>query len=293
MSRQNTYYNDLKRLIQEEAAPDIFASKLRKYVERGYNPDYANTRDKVWASVPLSVYAATVQSPYGASYIRSLLEAGANSSYKAFVPDNKGGYDGTLLILSIQWANPCAQEANWVNNTARVLLKAGADPNGCDSLNRTALHHAPSPDTVSLLVSYGADIDRCDRFGLTPLYGQILKSVMPAEPETLEALLKAGADPNADGKKGSNPTVEGPPFTRLCKLYGSSQTYGGIAYWTRRKEHLRYAMELLLRYGVNIQEGDPLKYIEDSEEKERLEELYRQCREQEAVVSDWVAAYIR
>ena len=293
MSRQNTYYNDLKKQIQEEAAPDIFASNLSKYVERGYNPDYVNTSDKVWASIPLSVYAATVQSPYGASYMRSLLEAGAKPNYKAFVPDNKGGYDGTLLILSIQWANPCAREANWVNNTARVLLKAGADPNGCDSLNRTALHHAPSPDTVSLLVSYGADIDRCDRFGLTPLYGQILRSVMPAEPETLEALLKAGADPNADGKRCCNPTVEGSPFTRLCKLYGSSRTYGDIAYWTRRKEHLRYAMELLLRYGVNIQEGDPLKYIEDSEEKERLEELYRQCREQEAVVSDWVSTYIR
>lgn len=69
------------------------------------------------------------------------------------------------------------------------LLTAGSDIHNLSQLMLASYHgHAP---LVSLLVQHGADPNRLNDKGQSPLAGVVFKN----EPEVIKILLEAGADP--------------------------------------------------------------------------------------------------
>lgn len=83
-------------------------------------------------------------------------------------------------------------------DSASLLLKAGTDINARDNKGKTALMHAATdswePAMLDFLLRSGADVDTRDREGQTALMHAAAKS---AEPARLTLLLQAGADTNA------------------------------------------------------------------------------------------------
>ncbi|XYI03809.1 ankyrin repeat domain-containing protein [Sorangium sp. So ce1128] len=99
---------------------------------------------------------------------------------------------------------------------ARLLLRAGADPNAENRRGATPLHYACDPrprsavpwsresqtGLIRLLVEYGADLERADRGGATALH----RAVRARSPGAVGQLLALGAQPNCRlGKRGSSP----------------------------------------------------------------------------------------
>ncbi|HEX6133787.1 MAG TPA: ankyrin repeat domain-containing protein [Longimicrobiales bacterium] len=85
---------------------------------------------------------------------------------------------------------------------ARMLVDAGANPDVADAAGRTPVHHAAAAGHAALLrrIAGRADADAPDTLGLRPLH----LALMAGHREALEALLDAGADPNATGRDGRN-----------------------------------------------------------------------------------------
>lgn len=82
-----------------------------------------------------------------------------------------------------------------LNNAERIetLLKAGVDPNTCDSQSRSALHISCSKgfvDVVALLLKYGADPNIKDSIENTPLHLAACTSNL----KIIKILINAGAD---------------------------------------------------------------------------------------------------
>ncbi|MBN8637791.1 MAG: ankyrin repeat domain-containing protein, partial [Anaerolineae bacterium] len=106
-------------------------------------------------------------------------------------------------------------------NLVALLLQAKADPNATNSLLQTPLHLAVSTrqiPVVRLLLDAGADPARRDQSGNTPFHlalgarsqfasHGIRSRIGTADPELLEMLLKAGADPNPVNGWGTSPLV--------------------------------------------------------------------------------------
>jgi cytohesin len=87
---------------------------------------------------------------------------------------------------------------------ARLLLRAGANPNGREQDGRTPLFPAAGrddPALLRLLLEHKADPRAADLLGYTPLH----LAVYSNDPENVALLLKAGADPNAAGSFGRTP----------------------------------------------------------------------------------------
>lgn len=99
---------------------------------------------------------------------------------------------------------------------ARLLLRAGADPNAENRRGATPLHYAcdPRPRSVvpwsresqarliGLLVEHGADLERVDRGGATALH----RAVRARSSGAVSQLLALGAQPHCRlGKRGSSP----------------------------------------------------------------------------------------
>ena len=78
-------------------------------------------------------------------------------------------------------------------NLVKVLLQYGANPTLCDSEKDTALHFAQNPQSITLLVEAGADIDAQGSGKKTPLL--CLAENPYTTPETLNALLQYGPKP--------------------------------------------------------------------------------------------------
>jgi ankyrin repeat protein len=73
-------------------------------------------------------------------------------------------------------------------------LGAGDDIGLADTLGFTALLEAIADRRSQVLWKAGAPVDPRDRFGNRPLRRAVFKS--PGQEATVEALLKAGADPD-------------------------------------------------------------------------------------------------
>ena len=93
----------------------------------------------------------------------------------------------------------CAAEQNCID-TAKVLLEAGANVNGTQSV--TPLHVAAgheSENVMILLMENGANINRQDSNGLTPLhYATCFDNF-----ECVKVLLEKGADTNIKTYEGN------------------------------------------------------------------------------------------
>lgn len=134
--------------------------------------------------VTLLQWALLNQSPQG---LEALLEAGANP--------NQVGMDGDTVVHLAALAND--------DRYLTILLAKGADPNvGHGDTKATPLRSALIGERIEqfqALLAAGADPDRADRMGNTPLHvaGQI------NEPARALDLLKAGADPMARNLQGA------------------------------------------------------------------------------------------
>jgi ankyrin repeat protein len=92
----------------------------------------------------------------------------------------------------------------------QTLLDRGADATASDADRHwTALHFAAQNKQaalIPLLVSSGADVNAVDRDGRTPLW--VLADGVPDDPaarDSIEALLKAGADAGRADDQGTTP----------------------------------------------------------------------------------------
>lgn len=85
-----------------------------------------------------------------------------------------------------------------------ILLQAGADPNAVDAGGRISLHLARDYDVAMTLISAGAEINRPDQNGRTPL----MTAVSSGKTELVELLLLSGAKlEHADGRGRTALTV--------------------------------------------------------------------------------------
>lgn len=85
---------------------------------------------------------------------------------------------------------------------AEFLIKKGADVSAKNDVDMTPLHIAQNTSIIEVLIRYGADINAKAHFGWTPLLVQAQESEESGALETIEALLKAGADPNMVDDRG-------------------------------------------------------------------------------------------
>ena len=114
----------------------------------------------------------------------------------------------------VKWANSCQDYTGkpWCNlETARSLLKGGADPNAPDQFGVPALHrvidYGLDVAIVRAIIDGGARVNQKDKLGSAPLH-----HLRYWNPEALQALLKAGADVNAQ---------DGAGYTALMYAVGS------------------------------------------------------------------------
>ena len=115
----------------------------------------------------------------------------------------RGGHEGTATVLLEGGAEINSTDAdgstplmvaahNGHTVATRQLLEAGAQPNLADKNGETALHHACSAgdEVVAALAEGGADLNRTDNDGLTPL----MKAAEACETAVVRRLLALGAD---------------------------------------------------------------------------------------------------
>lgn len=86
------------------------------------------------------------------------------------------------------------------------LIRMGYDPNAQDEQGWTPLHFAAqewSEAAAHVLIDNGADVDRTDSHGNTPLWRAVFSS--KARGELINLLLAAGADTNRQNSHGVSP----------------------------------------------------------------------------------------
>ena len=87
----------------------------------------------------------------------------------------------------------------------KCVLEAGADAKAADKERNTALHNASTLETVEMLMKAGADVNVANIKGRTPLMEIARKNFSP---KAVEILLKAGADVKAVDQWGRTPFIE-------------------------------------------------------------------------------------
>ncbi|KAH7305402.1 ankyrin repeat-containing domain protein, partial [Rhexocercosporidium sp. MPI-PUGE-AT-0058] len=100
----------------------------------------------------------------------------------------RDSYGKTPLMIAV-----CSDECNpsngfWKEETVRILLERGANPNVLDSEGRSCLNMAGHANVTRMLLDYGADIKLGTPFPLA-------LTVANLDVDAAELLLKAGADP--------------------------------------------------------------------------------------------------
>lgn len=96
----------------------------------------------------------------------------------------------------------CSAAGHKKPDIAKILIQHGANVNACDEYGYTPLAfaaHSKTAETTKLLISKGANVNsRDNNLSQTPL----IQAADQGVPATIEALLKAGADPKAKDRNG-------------------------------------------------------------------------------------------
>ena len=112
--------------------------------------------------------------------------------------------------MQIQKRNACATVLHYATyadvSTAEMLLNAKADVNVTDELGYIPMHYVVSRTSslIKRMVHLGADIEKCDIYGRTPL----LRACRYGNAYTAEELLACGADINVRDVDGLTPIVQ-------------------------------------------------------------------------------------
>lgn len=143
---------------------------------------------------------------------------------------------------------------------ARLLLEHGAQPN---MVGTSPLHEAAAcacPASVSLLCSYGADLNAQDGSGRTPLHmvcKRTLFTQYTLQDEVVKILLAHGADPTLRDHSGFRASAEAADAGSICSFDGCpartelrERLLRAERWWTRRPA-------LLARYGTTPPSGPP------------------------------------
>lgn len=144
----------------------------------------------------------------------------------------------------------------------RALLKAGADPNAANFRGQTPLvvcthHHDEPEEYLAPLVSYGADVNACDRQGATILDGAILTDHV----DNAAFLMEAGAiidSQNGSKTVGVYAAVMCNSHRVLRLLLNSGADAGGTSKDQKTLLHLAAAngdcetFDTLAAYGLDI-----------------------------------------
>ena len=122
---------------------------------------------------------------------------------------NKADPEGdTPLMLAALYGNA---------ETMRWMLKKGADPNGKNSEDETALMWAIHDlEKIKILLGHGADINARTKSGNTAL---LLAAVGSSQFETVSFLLQNGADPLVKNKRNETPLIR-------AAIFGDTATLG-------------------------------------------------------------------
>jgi ankyrin repeat protein len=122
--------------------------------------------------------------------------------------------DGADPNYASEWGRTSLVNAAWHGNDemVRLLIDNGADPDIKDiespGMGASSLHWATEKDNVKIvktLIDAGANVNIKDGRGNSPLYWAINKlNNVPASPELIEMLLRAGADPTQKNEWGHN-----------------------------------------------------------------------------------------
>ena len=133
-------------------------------------------------------------------HVRKLLEAGAHpSGFQQGVPREERKPTDPPPALALVCDRPAMGSS--LPRAARVLLKAGADPNNAGSTGLRPLHgacqNAQDASLVQELLDAGADRNAPDRYGRAPLH-VLLSHPCPASMDKLDILLSkpSAIDPN-------------------------------------------------------------------------------------------------
>ncbi|EFQ96976.1 hypothetical protein MGYG_00020 [Nannizzia gypsea CBS 118893] len=132
-----------------------------------------------------------------AAIIDMLLDAGAHPNTRHTKEDQRDWVKMRTPLLQIM-------RYERLGNSAKVLLRRGADPNSIDGAAAAPIHYAAafqSVEIVQLLAQHGAHINASEENGLTPLH--IAASL--GRKEVADYLLEHGADPSALERHNETP----------------------------------------------------------------------------------------
>ncbi|KAJ8123388.1 hypothetical protein O1611_g9603 [Lasiodiplodia mahajangana] len=156
--------------------------------------------------------------------VQTLLEAGANTEH----------VDPSRAVDTMLYLNLAVKEGR--EGIARALLRADADPDGCDVYGNTPLIVAAQDGQegcARALLEGGANIEASDSFGITPL----LTTVDEGHVVMIRILLGAGANPDVYRNNNGN--------TALSLAISRSRFYG--------QDKLDGIVQMFLEAGANIE----------------------------------------
>jgi ankyrin repeat protein len=162
-------------LVAAAEAGDL--ERVRALLESGADPNQPRT---------FSALEAASASAFP-EIVREMLNHGASVNQRDSAGRNAIRVVG-LSAIGDKRENPA--------EVVRVLAAAGADVNVQDNYyGNTALHEAPDAATAKALIEAGADINRRNQDGQTPL-------MLTLDPGIARVLLEAGADASVRDKQG-------------------------------------------------------------------------------------------
>ena len=183
---------DDRRVRQLAGQAGSYAGDVRALLAKGADPNVPDRNGRTAVHGAASISATET--------MQALLKAGGN-------PNRRDKDGNTPLHL----ASAAARVSGFVA-TIRLLLEADADPGIANGEGRTPLHLAVTlseePAAVEALLAHGADANRRDRWGSTPLHAALGPNPGwpgwpgTGTPDVVGPLLAKGANPrlaNGDG----------------------------------------------------------------------------------------------